>query len=174
MFDWKHLFLKAASLMGYAQGYQLGQQGGMRVGNHEAQVLILLMKKYGSFDSIPTAEIRERLPAMGKHVSNQQRIKKATIKLQAMLEELNMLPVDATVDIVLQYLENDPNITDENCERITAVLESNSCFGGLISLAETVDFLDVELFMRKIREPLPNPHLDEYYACLKDEYFIVK
>lgn len=178
MFDWKHLFMKAAVLLGYSEGYNktfpMGYKKGIEEGKAEARILVTLLKTYGSFDAIPTAAIHDCMPTMGHHIANQQRIKKATIKLQAMLEELGMPYINNTVDMVLKYLENDSSLSDQDCERINAVVESTSCFGGLISLAETVDFLDVELFMRKIREPLPNPHLNEYYACLKDEHFIVK
>jgi hypothetical protein len=178
MIDWKYLFMKAAAVLGYTQGYNktfpMGYKKGIEEGKAEARILVTLLKTYGSFDAIPTAAIHDCMPTMGHHIANQQRVKKAAIKLQAMLEELEMPYINNTVDIVLQYLENDPKISDENCERITAIVDSNSCFGGLISLAEKVDHLDVELFMLKLREPLPNPHLNEYYACLKDEYFVVK
>lgn len=173
MFDWKGWGMKLGYALGYAKRFPEGFTTGQKQGALEAQMFVLLMKKYGSFDAIPTATIREEMPAMGHVVANQQLIKLATIKLQQMIEEIGMPPINKTVDMVIKFLETDPNLSDEEAAKIDAVLESSSVFGGLISLAEQEDFLDVELFMRKIREPLPNPHLTEYYACLKNDCFEV-
>lgn len=178
MFDWKHLVIKAASLLGYSQGYQIGYQGaferGIKSGKLEAQSLAVLMQQYGSFDAIPTAEIHKYLPNTGHIIASQQMIKLATIRLQKIIADIDMPLPDNTVTMVIKFLEYDPSMTVEEAAKIDAVLESNSCFGALISLAEQEDHLDVELFMRRIREPLPTPHLDEYYACLKNEHFVVR
>lgn len=174
MFDWKGWGMKLGMALGYAKSFPEGFTKGQKQGALEAQMFVLLMKQYGSFDAIPTAVIRKEMPAMGHVVANQQLIKLATIKLQAMIHEIGMPPINNTVDMVIKFLETDPNLSDEDAAKIDAVLESNSVFGGLISLAEQEDHLDIELFMRKIREPLPNPHLNEYYVCLKDEHFTVK
>lgn len=174
MFDWKGWGMKLGMALGYQKGFPEGMSKGQKQGALEAQMFVLLMKQYGSFDAIPTAVIRKEMPAMGHVVANQQLIKLATIRLQVMISEIEMPPINNTVDMVIKFLETDPNLSDEDAAKIDAVLESNSVFGGLISLAEKEDHLDVELFMRKIREPLPNPHLNEYYACLKDDHFAVK
>lgn len=173
MFDWKGWGMKLGVALGYAKGFPEGLSKGKEQGALEARMLVLLLKQYGSFDAIPTAVIRKEMPAMGHVVANQQLIKLAICRLRDMLVELEMPPVNNTIDTVIKFLETDPSLSDEDAAMIDAVLESSSVFGGLISLAEKKDFLDVELFMRKIREPLPNPHLNEYYACLKNDNFEV-
>lgn len=173
MFDWGRWAMKIGNALGYTKGFPKGLSDGQQQGRLEAQVMVLLMKQYGSFDAIPTAVIRENMPVMGHVIVNQQLIKLAACKLRDMLEELGMPPINNTIDLVIKFLETDPNLSDEDAAKIDAILESTSVFGGLISLAEKEDFLDVELFMRKIREPLPNPHLNEYYACLKNDCFEV-
>lgn len=159
---------------GSREGFDQGLTEGIQQGKAEARVLAKLMKHYGSFDNIPTAAIREGMPTMGMHVANQQLIKKACVRFMNMLDEIGMPPANNTVDLVIKFLENDPTISDEGCEQITAVLDNPTCFGGLVSLAEIIDHMDVELFMRLIRDPLPNPHLEEYHACLKNDYFTVQ
>jgi hypothetical protein len=173
MFDWKGWGMKLGMALGYNKGFPKGYTDGQKQGTLEARMLVLLMKQYGSFDAIPTAVIRKEMPAMGHVVANQQLIKRAVCRLRDLLEEMGMPPINVTIDMVIKFLESDPNLSDEDAAKIDAVLESTSVFGGLISLAEKEDYLDVELFMRKIREPLPNPHLNEYYACLKNDNFEV-
>lgn len=176
--QWHEVWMKAARYLGYKRGFETGAAKGLEQGKIqgrlEAQVFVQLMQHYGSIDAIPTAVLRKELPGSHHIFIAQQLIKLATIRLQAIIEAIGMPRIDNTVDIVIKFLERDPAMTEEEAAAIDAILDSQSCFGGLISLAERVDHLDVELFMKLIREPLPKPHLNEYYDCLKNDHFIVR